>query len=37
MTARKAWFTAIIITLAMVLGMGGAEVAARWTSALMGG
>ena len=29
MTNRQAWFTAIALTLAMVLGMGGAELAAR--------
>ncbi len=29
MTTRKAWFTAIVLTLALVLGMGAAELAAR--------
>ena len=37
MTTRTAWFTAIIITLAFVLGLGVVELAARTTSALMGG
>ena len=41
MTTRQAWFTAIALTLALVLGMGGAELAARVLQpvsiALMGG
>ena len=41
MTTRKAWFTAIILTLVLVLGLGTAELAARILQpvsiALMGG
>ncbi len=41
MTTRKAWFTAITLTLALVLGLGAAELAARMLQsvsiALMGG
>ncbi len=41
MTTRKAWFTAIIMTLALMLGFGAAEMLARavspLVSALMGG
>ena len=41
MTTRKAWFTAIVLTLVLVLGLGAAELAARAlrpvSTALMGG
>ncbi len=41
MTPRKAWFTAIVLTLVLVLGLGAAELAAQVLQpvsiALMGG